>query len=73
MLYVVGVDGLTSFISVEPYSSRIKGRQGNKGTEDSVLWVLSLASKGKAKKLYSDMNVNPEVGIVGGGFTLVFL
>ena len=27
MLYVVGVDGLTSFIPVETYSSRIKGRQ----------------------------------------------
>ena len=53
MLYVVGVDGLTTFISVEPYSLRIEGRQGNKGTED--------------------MNVNPEVGTVGGGFTLVFL
>ena len=58
-MFSVGVDGLTSFITVEPYSSKVKGRQGN-SAEDSVgegSGTSGGKGKGKPHKPYSEMSV----------------
>ena len=61
-MFSVGVDGLTSFITVEPYSSKVKGRQGN-SAEDSVGEGSGTGGKGKNKphKPFSEMSVEERV------------
>ena len=61
MMFSVGVDGLTSFITVEPYSSKVQGGQGNSAKDSVGESSGSSGGKGKGKKPYSEMSVEAYV------------